>query len=349
MISMLICMPALSAVDVPLVLETCKGRVPIMKFVLTHPLSQAGMDVLRESGAALYIANSDDPSTYLDQLQDADAFLVRVGRCTAETIDKCPKLKVIGRTGVGYDNVDVAHATSLGIPVVFTPGANYRSVAEHVLACMFILAKNIKEADEQLRQGNWKIRDARKAFELQGKKVGVIGVGTIGRIVSQLCQAIGMETAGFSHSHNRKKVEDAGCAYYEDMEQLLRDCDIITIHIPLTPDTRNMISAKQLGRMKKTALLINTSRGPIVNEQDLADALNRDVIAGAAVDVYSTEIAAADNPIFTAKNLICTPHSAALTREGTDRMSVQCAKGCLAVCRGEEWKDVVDKSVYSKN
>ncbi|MEA4932025.1 MAG: hydroxyacid dehydrogenase [Lawsonibacter sp.] len=320
-----------------------------MKLVLTHPLSQAGMDILRESGAELYIANSAEPATYLDQLQDADAFIVRVGLCTADTIDKCPKLKVICRTGVGYDNVDVAHATSLGIPVVFTPGANNRSVAEHAVACMFALAKNLKEADEQLREGNWKIRDARKAFELHGKKVGIIGVGTIGRIVSQLCQAIGMETAGFSHSHNRKKVEDAGCEYYEDMEQLLRDCDIITIHTPLTPETRNMISAKQLGMMKKTALLINTSRGSIVNEQDLANALNHDVIAGAAVDVYSTETAAADNPVFTAKNLICTPHSAALTREATDRMAVQCAKGCVAICRGEQWKDVVDKSVYSKD
>lgn len=318
-----------------------------MKFVLTHPLSQAGMDMLKESGAEIYVANSAEPAEYLDQLRDADAFIIRVGLCPAAIIDQCPSLKVIGRTGVGYDNVDVAYAASLGIPVVFTPGANNRSVAEQAVAYMFALAKNLQEADGRLRQGDWKIRDAGKAFELHGKKVGIIGVGAIGRIVAELCQALGMETAGFSHSGNRKKVEDAGCAYYEDMEQLLRECDIITIHNPLTPETLNMISAKQLAMMKKTALLINTSRGPIVNEQDLADALNSGVIAGAAVDVYSTEPAVMDNPVFAAKNLICTPHSAALTREAKDRMAVQCAQGCIAVCQGEHWENVVDKTVYT--
>ena len=247
-----------------------------MKIVMTHPLSQAGMDVLETSGAQLYVANSAQPETYLDQLRDADAFIIRVGLCPAEIIAQCPNLKVIGRTGVGYDNVDVAFATSRGIPVVFTPGANNRSVAEHAVACMFALAKNLPEADAQLRQGNWKIRDVQKAFELQGKKVGIIGVGAIGKIVAELCQALGMDTAGFSHSRNRAKVEAAGCQYYEDMEQLLRDCDIITIHNPLTPETQDMISAKQLAMMKKTALLINTSRGPIVNEKDLADALNQE-------------------------------------------------------------------------
>ena len=317
-----------------------------MKIVLTHALSQAGMDLLKANGVDLYVANSAQPETYLDQLKDADAFIIRIGLCPAQIIDHCANVKVIGRTGVGYDNVDVAHAASLGIPVVFTPGANNRSVAEQAVAYMFALSKNLQEADRELRQGNWAIRDADKSFELQGKKVGIIGVGAIGKIVAELCQALGMQTAGYSHSRNRVKVEAAGCEYYDDMEQLLRDCDIITIHNPLTPQTRNMISAKQLAMMKKTALLINTSRGPIVNEQDLADALNHDIIAGAAVDVFSVEPVPMDNPIFTAKNLICTPHSAALSRESMDRMGLWCAQGCLAVCRGEQWEHVVDKSAY---
>ena len=317
-----------------------------MKIVLTHALSQAGMDILNASGAEVYVANSAQPENYLDHLKDADGFIVRIGRCPADLIDRCPNLNVIGRTGVGHDNVDVAHAASLGIPVVFTPGANNRSVAEHTVACMFALSKNLQEADTELRKGNWKIRDANKAFELQGKKVGIIGVGAIGKLVADICQAVGMQTAGFSHSKNRAKVEAAGCEYYEDMEKLLRDCDIVTIHNPLTPETRNMITAKQLAMMKKTALLINTSRGPIVNERDLADALNSGVIAGAAVDVYSAEPAAMENPVFMAKNLLCTPHSAALTREGMDRMGVWCAEGCLAVCRGERWEHVVDQSAY---
>ncbi len=318
-----------------------------MKVVLTHALSQAGMELLKESGAELFIANSAEPSAYLDQLRDADAFIIRVGICDASIIDGCPKLKVIGRTGVGYDNVDVAHAAALKIPVVFTPGANHRSVAEHTVAMMFALSKNFIESDCALRAGNWKIRDAKKAFELYDKKVGIIGVGEIGRIVAEICRAVGMRVAGFSHSGNRQKVEAAGCEYYEDMHRLLRECDIITIHNPLTAQTKNMISAPELRMMKKTALLINTSRGAIVNEADLADALNENIIAGAGVDVFSEEPAKTENPLFGAKNLIVTPHMAALSREALDRMSVQCAKGCLAVLQGEQWPDVVDKSVYS--
>lgn len=319
-----------------------------MKVVLTHSLSRSGMALLEESGAELFVANSAEPATYLDQLQDADAFIIRVGICDAQIIDKCPKLKVIARTGVGYDNVDVAHAAKLGIPMVITPGANHRSVAEHAVAMMFALSKNFMESNCELRAGNWKIRDARKSFELYGKKVGIIGVGAIGRIVAEICRSIGMRTAGFSHSGNRQKVEAAGCEYYEDMHQLLQECDIITIHNPLTPQTRDMISAPELRMMKKAALLINTSRGAIVNEADLAAALNQDIIAGAGVDVYTEEPVPLENPLFGAKNLIMTPHMAALSREALDRMSAQCARGCLAVLRGEQWPDVVDKSAYSR-
>ena len=318
-----------------------------MKFVLTHPLNSAGMDVLERNGVDLFVANSAEIPTYMDQLKDADGLIIRVGLCTKEIIDNCPSLKVIGRTGVGYDNVDVEYAASLGIPTVFTPGANNRSVAEHVIAAIFSLAKNLPEADAQLRAGNWAIRDAGKSFELQGKKIGIIGVGAIGSIVAQLSIGLGMEAIGYSHSHNRQKVEAAGCVYCEDLDQLLKECDIITIHNPLTPETKDMISERELCLMKKSALLINTSRGPIVNEQDLKHALNAEIIAGAAVDVYSKEPATLDNPVFEAKNLICTPHSAALTKEATARMAVQCAEGCLAVCRGEQWKNVVNSKAYS--
>ena len=152
----------------------------LMKFVLTQPLDEAAMKVLKEAGADVYIANSPDLPSYIDKIQEADALVIRVGQCTAEVIDACPNLKVIGITGVGYDRVDVAHASGKKLPVVFTPGANSLSVAEHTVALMFAAAKNLSESDEELRKGNWKIRDAGKAIELSGKKVGIIGVGAIG-------------------------------------------------------------------------------------------------------------------------------------------------------------------------
>ena len=300
-----------------------------MKFVLTQPLDEAAMNVLKEAGADVYIANSPDLPSYIDKIQEADALVIRVGQCTAEVIDACPNLKVIGITGVGYDRVDVAHASGKKLPVVFTPGANSLSVAEHTVALMFATAKNLSESDEELRKGNWKIRDAGKAIELSGKKVGIIGVGAIGAKVAAICKGIGMETAGFSHSKNRAKVEAAGCEYYESMDDLLRDCDFITIHNPLTPETTNMISSRELHLMKKSAL-------------------NNDVIAAAGIDVFSEEPAVLDNPVFHCKNTIVTPHLAALTKEAKARMHVNSVKGCLAILNGTEWPDVVDKSVYKK-
>lgn len=317
-----------------------------MKLVASNPLAQEAMDYLKENQVDVYIANSPDPQSYIDELKTADAFIVRLGVCSASIISQCPQLKVIGRTGVGYDNVDVAYATQRGIPVVITPGANSQSVAEHAVALMFSCAKNLREEDQEIRKGNWLIRDAKKAIELAGKTVGIVGVGAIGKRVAALCKSMGMECIGYSHSHNRAKVESAGCVYYENLEDLLADADFLTIHIPLTKGTKHLIDEKALRRMKKTAFLINTSRGAVVDEQALADALNQERLAGAGVDVFSTEPVAMDNPLFKAKNIVLTPHAAALTREALRNMCVDCAKGCVAICKGEHWSHVVDPAAY---
>lgn len=317
-----------------------------MKLVLTQPLDETAMKLLADAHADIYVANSSDLHTYLRQIQQADGLIIRVGQCTADIIDACPSLKVIGITGVGYDRVDVKHATEKGIPVVWTPGANSLSVAEHTLGLLFAAAKNIVESDRELRSGNWKIRDAGKAVELAGKRIGIIGVGAIGAKVAALCRGIGMETAGFSHSGNREKVEAAGCIYVENLEQLLQSCDVITIHSPLNDETANLIGKRELSMMKPSAILVNTSRGPIVDEQALADALNDNRIAAAAVDVFGEEPAVLSNPLFQAKNVVATPHLAALTKEAKSNMHCNSVKGCLAILQGNQWPDVVNPSVY---
>lgn len=316
-----------------------------MKFVASHPLNDAAMELIRENNVELYVANSSDPHEYLDELKTADAFIIRIAVCPGDIMDACPNLKVLGRTGVGFDSVDVVHATELGLPVVVTPGANTRSVAEHAMALMFACAKNLTESENEMRKGNWQIRDAHKAFELEGKKIGIIGVGAIGMVLAKMCQGIGMKTAGYD-AFAPQNVINSGSELYEDIDSLLRDCDVISIHSPLTEQTRHMISTKQFAMMKKTAMLINTSRGPVVDPQALADALNSGEIACAGVDVYETEPANLSDPVFTAKNLICTPHTAALTNEGNQRMHRDCVAGCIAVCKGEQWQKVVDRSVY---
>ena len=316
-----------------------------MKFVMTQAVCPEGMELL-DGVAQVYVADNQDPNNYLDQMADADALIVRIAKCDGHAIENSPNLKVIGRTGVGYDTVDVKKATQLGIPVVITPGANNRSVAEHAVAMMFALSKNLVEAQNEMCAGNWEIRGAKKAFELEGKTVGVIGMGAIGRETAKICQGCGMKVAGYDPFMSQEKIEALGAEYYADYQQLLKTADIITIHVPLTDDTRNMIAKEQLASMKKTALLINCSRGGIINEADLVQALKDGVIAGAGTDVYCNEPPKTDDPLLNCPNLIVSPHSAAQTREAVIKMAQMCVKGCLAVCRGEKWPYVADKAVY---
>lgn len=316
-----------------------------MKFVMTQAVCPEGMKLL-DGVSQVYVADNQDPNNYLDQMQDADALIVRIAKCDGHAIEHSPNLKVIGRTGVGYDTVDVKKATELGIPVVITPGANNRSVAEHAVAMMFALSKNLVQAQNEMCAGNWEIRGAGKAFELEGKTVGVIGMGAIGRETAKICQGCGMKVAGYDPFMSREKIEALGAKYYADYRELLKTADIITIHVPLTEETRNMIAKEQLASMKKTALIINCSRGGIINESDLVQALREGVIAGAGTDVYCNEPLKTDDPLLNCPNLIVSPHSAAQTREAVIKMAQMCINGCLAVCRGEKWPYVADPKVY---
>ena len=316
-----------------------------MKFVMTQAVCPEGMELLKGK-SDIYVADRPDPNDYLDEMADADALIVRIASCDGRVIENSPSLKVIGRTGVGYDSVDVKKATEKGIPVVITPGANNRSVAEHAIAMMFALSKNLYEAQQEMLAGNWEIRGAQKAFELEGKKIGFIGLGAIGRETQKICAAIGMRTAGYDPFLTSVQVEGMGAEYYSDYRELMRDCDVVSIHVPLTEQTRNMITGRELGLMKSTALLINCSRGGIIDEADLAEALNAGVIAGAGLDVFGEEPPKADSSILRAKNIIVSPHSAAQTREAVIHMAQMCVKGCLAVLNGEKWPYVADSKVY---
>lgn len=316
-----------------------------MKFVMTQAVCPEGMQLL-DGIADVYVADNQDPNNYLDEMKDADALIVRIAKCDANAIENSPKLKAIGRTGVGYDSVDVKKATELGIPVVITPGANNRSVAEHAVAMIFALSKNLIEAQNEMCKGNWEIRGAKKAFELEGKTVGILGLGAIGRETAKICKGCGMSIAAYDPFMTKEQVEGYGAKYYEDYVELLKDSDVVSIHVPLTDQTRNMISKKELSVMKPTALIINCSRGGIINEADLVEALNNGVIAGAGTDVFCSEPPKTDDPLLNCRNLIVSPHSAAQTREAVIKMAQMCVKGCLAVAEGKKWPYVADKSVY---
>lgn len=297
-------------------------------------------------GISYYDADNSDPNNYLDQMQDADGLVVRIATCDANVIENSPKLKVIGRTGVGYDYVDVKKATEKGIPVVITPGANNRSVAEHSVAAMLSMCKNMYESESEYRKGNWHVRDNKKIFEFENKTVGIIGMGNIGKIVCQLCNGLGMKVLGFDTFFNREQIEAMGAEYCAEKDDLLKKSDFVTVHLPLFDSTRDTISKNEFKIMKRSSLLVNTSRGGIVNELDLAEALREGVIAGASLDVYSKEPLPLDHPLYAAPNLQMTPHTAAQTKEAVVKMAQMCIDGMIAVIRGEKWPYVADINVY---
>ena len=174
----------------------------------------------------------------------------------------------------------------------------------------------------------------------------LIGLGAIGRETAKICQGVGMKVAGYDPFMSQEKIEALGAEYYADYKELLKAADIVTVHVPLTEQTRDMIGAAELATMKKTALVINCSRGGIVNEADLCAALRAGTIAGAGTDVFCNEPPKPDDPLLNTPNLIVSPHSAAQTREAVIKMANMCVDGCLAVIRGEKWPFVADKKVY---
>lgn len=316
------------------------------KIVISHRLHDDGMAILEKAGANVVIIGSGKPQDMLSELKDADGVIIRIGSIDKATMDECPNLKVIGRPGVGVDDVEVAGATELGIPVVIAPGANTRSVAEHAMAMIFACAKNMRICDKEMRKGNFSIRSEYKAFELYGKTLGLIGCGHIGKILAELATGIGMKVLVYDPFLKEEVVSGWGYGYRFDMKDILKEADAVSVHTPLTDETRGMIAEKELQMMKKTAILVNCARGGIIDETALVRALKEDWIQAAATDVVVHEPIQTDDPLFSCENLIVTPHMAGQTKEAASGVATLAAEGVLAVIRGEKWDKVCNPDAY---
>jgi len=248
---------------------------------------------------------------------------------------------------VGVDNVDVATATELGIYVVNTPQANAESVAEHALGLMIALSKRIVEGDRALRAGNWDARHTLIGRELRGRILGVIGCGRIGSRVAHMAHAAFDMRVLYHDVVAQPELEAKVGAERVEIEELLRRADCVTLHVPLTPATRGLISERELALMKPTALLINTSRGAVVNEVALVEALRGGEIAGAGLDVYSMEPLSADSQLLSMQNVLLTPHMAAHTEEALRNMSMV-AKDVIAVLEGREPRYWVNREMEAR-
>ena len=317
----------------------------MIRFALTQALCQEGMRLLENEGP-VWVANDPDLAKYPEELRNAEGIIIRIGRLDGEAIAACPRLRVIGRTGVGYDSIDVEEATRRGIPVVLTPGANARAVAEQVLAMMLALSRNLLPFDAGLREGNYGIRNTLPGLELRGKTVGVIGLGAVGQETARLLRAVGMKVMGFDPFVPRETLLSLCDGVAGDYHELMPICDYLTLHAPLTPQTRQMIGPEELAAMKPGAMLINCARGDLVDEMALAAALNEERLAGAGMDVFAEDPPSVDHPLLHARHVLVTPHSAALTKEAVLNCALRCVEGCLSVLRGERWPQVANPQVY---
>jgi len=252
---------------------------------------------------------------------------------TRELIDVARKCKIISRTGVGVDNVDVAAASERGIMVCNTPGVNTVSVAEQTVALMLGLAKQLLSMDKAVRTGNWKIRNASKSVDVEGKILGLVGVGRIGSEVARKCRlAFEMEAIAFDPFVNHAE----GIRLCANLDQVFREADFISIHVPYTGQTHHLVNQKLIGLMKPDACLLNTSRGAVVDERALAEALSKGSIGGAGLDVLEEEPPVAANPLFKLENVILTPHSAALSRECEMKVAIEAAQAIVDFAAGKE-------------
>ncbi|MCS7114124.1 MAG: phosphoglycerate dehydrogenase [Nitrososphaerota archaeon] len=282
----------------------------------------------------------------LKAVKDADGLIVGNDKINKKVIEHAEKLKIIARHGVGVDNVDLKAATDNNIIVTYTPNVNADAVADFTMGLIFSLARNIPQAYVSLRQGKW---EATKfmGVDVHGKTLGIIGLGEIGYRVAKRARGFDMKILYWSR--NRKgSIEKELSVQYVDLQTLLRESDFVTIHLALTDETRGMIGKKELDLMKKTAYLINTARGPIVDEKALYEALKEGKIAGAAVDVYEKEPPDADNPLLRLDNVIATPHVAAYSRETMQRMDMMNAEDILRFFKGEQPQNVANPEVLKK-
>lgn len=301
--------------------------------LLWEPIHEAGMAVLREY-ADPQLATAVDEATIIREGRDAEAMIVRaLGTATAAVMDGCPRLKVIGRHGVGVDNVDIQAATERGIWVVNTPQAVTEPVAEHVVGMMLALVKDFRNCDLETRAANWGFRSRVQGINLMGKTLGVVGMGRIGYRTAEICRkGLGMEIV-YADAVASARAESELGARRLPLAELLAASDVVTLHCPYVPETHHLINAETLAMMKPTAYLINAARGRVVEQTALVQALRDRRIAGAALDVFEREPVEADNPLFALDNVLLTPHVASSTAEALVGMSLV-AEDIVAVLQG---------------
>jgi D-3-phosphoglycerate dehydrogenase len=296
------------------------------RVLIADKLETAGIELLKAAGIDAETRLGLKGADLAAALREFDAAIVRSQpKVTAEALEDPGKLRAIARAGVGVDNIDVAAATRRGIVVMNTPGGNTVSAAEHTVALMFAVARKVAAADAVMKAGGWD-RNKFVGSQLAGKTLGVVGLGRIGREVARRAVGLDMTVVALDPFVTAAKAAELGLSTVNTLDELLPRVDFLTIHVPATAETKGLLGARELGLMKKTAVVLNVARGGIIDEQALADALKAGTIGGAGVDVFTAEPTTADQPLLTAPNVVLTPHLGASTVEAQENVAVEAAQ-----------------------
>ena len=285
-----------------------------LRVLVCDPVKNVGIEMLREAGFEVDVRPEITPDQLSRVIRNYDVLIVRSRtKVTRQLIERAERLKVIGRAGVGLDNIDVEAAEKRGITVLNTPEAPADSTAELTIGLILALARKIPSADRSMKEGRW-LKGRLKGWQLKGKTLGLIGLGNVGLRVARLAKAFGMKILFTKRTPPSPEVLKELEAEFVPLEDLLRRSDVVSIHVPLTEETRGMIGARELSLIKEGAVLINTSRGAVVDEEALLNALQSGRLGGAALDVYTVE-PPRDLRLIRLPNVVCTPHIGAQTDE----------------------------------
>ncbi|MGD9817474.1 MAG: phosphoglycerate dehydrogenase [Desulfomonilaceae bacterium] len=295
-----------------------------MKVLVSDNLSELGVQIFRDApGIEVDVKVGLSPDELKQIIPEYHALAIRgATKVTADVIEAAANLKVVGRAGTGLDNVDIRAASKRGIVVMNTPGGNTVTTAEHTISMMMALVRNIPQACASMKEGKWEKKKFSGA-EILNKTLGIIGLGKIGSVVAERAIGLGMQIIAYDPFLSEDQAKQMGIRL-GSVDDIFHESDIITLHVPLTNDTRAIINAKNIAKMKKGVRIINCSRGPVVNEDDLADAIESGHVAGAALDVFNTEPPGLSR-LVTSEKVICTPHLGASTREAQDNVAIAVA------------------------
>src|SRR6056297_1635039 len=306
----------------------------LMKVLVTDPIADAGLTRLREAGHDVETAYEVEGDALLDAVADANALIVRSGtEVTEEVFAAAPDLIIVGRAGIGVDNIDIDAATDHGVIVANAPEGNVRAAAEHSVAMAFATARSIPQAHDRLKNGEW----AKGEFlgtEVNNKTLGVVGFGRVGQQVAKRLGSLGMDIVTFDPYISEERAKQFGADLADDLDECLAAADFVTIHTPLTPETENMIGEEELALLED-GYVVNCARGGIIDEPALAEAVEDGVLNGAALDVFGEEPLPEDSPLLDVDDIIVTPHLGASTEAAQENVATSTADQIIAAANGQ--------------